>query len=199
MNSLWQAVLDLDRHLFLWLNTALAADWLDTVMVWITLKETWYIPAALLVGGLLWTQGARGRVITVALILAVVLGDQISSSLLKPWLERLRPCKSMEGFRLLVHCGSMYGFPSSHATNAAAVATPMALWFPRWRSLWAVYALVVGFTRIYVGVHFPLDVLAGWLLGGLIGWGLYRAAGGGVPRPVLLRMVSPRRTGSVGG
>lgn len=165
----------IDTTLFYLLNVKVAAPLLDHAMVWITTKQNWYVP-----GGLFWLflmikGGDKGRVLGVLVILAIVMADQISSGLLKPLTERLRPCKSLENFRLLVHCGSKYGFPSSHASNAAAVATLFILQYRRWWWVWVLLAGAIGVSRVYVGVHYPFDVICGWILGAAIAWGLLRA------------------------
>ena len=156
---------DIDVYLFFLINVKLANAFLDKLMVAVTLKENMYLP-----GGLLWLWlmigcGKKGRVLGVLIIFAILLSDQISSSVLKPLTGRLRPCKFLEGFRLLVHCGSKYGFPSSHATNVAAIGTVFIGFYKKWAPFWIVLIFLVGISRVVVGVHFPFDVLAGWLLG----------------------------------
>jgi len=66
-------------------------------------------------------------------------------------------------------CGGRWSFPSAHAANAAAVAVVLTGWYPRWRIAFGVLAFLIGYSRIYVGVHYPLDVLGGWALGILCG------------------------------
>lgn len=134
----------------------------------ITEKTTWYFPAGLLLVWLLWKGGREGRIFAFILVLAVVFSDQLTSGLMKPFFERPRPCKILEGFRLLDHCGSLYGFPSSHAANSMVVTTLLAMYWRRWALVGI--AVVIGYSRIYVGVHFPGDVIAGWLTGALIAW-----------------------------
>ncbi len=158
----------IDEKIFFFINLTLANHFFDLVMTALTKKENWYLPGAIIWLFLIIKGGSRGRIFAGLIILAIVFSDQISSSLLKPLIARFRPCKTLEGFRLLVHCGSKYGFPSSHATNAAAVATIFVYYNRQWAWLWIVLAFLIGFSRVYVGVHYPFDVLAGWLLGSLI-------------------------------
>lgn len=162
----------IDEKLFYFINLSLANHLLDVLMTGITTKQNWYLP-----GGIIWLfliikGGRRGRIFAGLIVLAIVLSDQISSSLLKPYIARFRPCKTLDGFRLLVHCGSKYGFPSSHATNAAAIATLFVFYNRNWAWLWVGVAFLIGISRVYVGVHYPFDVLAGWMLGILISLGL---------------------------
>ena len=161
---------NLDQQLFFWVNTRLHNSWLDTLFVILTTKENWLLPSIVLLGLFLYRRKKEALWVIVFLAIGVVLADQLSSGVLKPWIGRLRPCKTLEGFRLLVPCGGRWSFPSSHAANAAAVATFLWWYVPRWKVLWGILALLIGYSRIYVGVHYPLDVLAGWFVGVISGW-----------------------------
>ena len=110
--------------------------------------------------------------------LCILLANQISSSLLKPWVARFRPTHDPEIMFQVRHiAGRMgqYGFVSSHAANTFAVGTFLALVFKHriMTICLMVWASVVGFSRIYLGVHFPLDVLCGGLLGIVTGIFVY--------------------------
>ncbi len=158
-----------DKHLFLWLNTQCHSPFLDSLFVFITTKNNWVIPGSIALLLLVIKQKKRSAGVILLLLIGILISDQISSGVLKPLVGRWRPCKTLEGFRLLVACGGRWSFPSSHAANAAVVATILSWQFPRWRWIWVLVAGLIGFSRIYVGVHYPLDVIAGWILGGLIG------------------------------
>lgn len=175
MDALLLLIRHVDHYLFFALNVSIANPLLDLLMPWVTDKHNWYLPGGVFAVLMVWKGGKQGRILVLFVILAIVLADQISSTMLKPLVARLRPCKALEGFRLLVHCGSRYGFPSSHAANAASVGVLLSLHYRRWTWVWMVLILLNGLSRTYVGVHYPGDVFAGWLLGALIGWALYRA------------------------
>jgi undecaprenyl-diphosphatase len=104
------------------------------------------------------------------ILLIVGIADQLSAQVIKPWIGRSRPCHIFEDIILLVNCGSGRSFPSAHATNNFAVGTFLTGMFPRKWWLWLSIALLVAVSRVFVGVHYPLDITAGAFLGAAIGW-----------------------------
>jgi len=170
-------MVELDRNLLLYLNSYHSPFW-DSVMVFITGKVEW-IPLYLFVIWLFWRK-YRGKVwipILIAL-LGLLLSDQISV-LIKNSVHRLRPGRdpSLTGLVHLVnnYRGGMYGFVSSHAANTFAFAAlTVSILKNRWCTLFLfIWASVVSYSRIYLGVHFPGDVVCGAILGLMVGYGLY--------------------------
>jgi undecaprenyl-diphosphatase len=165
---------DLDTKLFLFFN-GLHNESFDNIMLWISGKTTWWPFYLLLLVYLGWTRRWQLVPIILFIALAVTLADQVSVHLFKEVFERLRPCKE-PALQDLVHlvngkCGGMYGFVSSHAANTFAVAMLLLLivrkgWFTAVMLTWAT---IVGYSRIYLGVHYPGDVLGGAMLGVFIG------------------------------
>jgi undecaprenyl-diphosphatase len=121
---------------------------------------------------LLWMiiRGNRSvRLAAILLIVTITLSDQLSSSVVKYWFLRDRPCFVLHDIRLLVSCGSGYSFPSAHAVNNFAGALILAFFLPRAKWWFFGFAAIIAFSRVYVGVHYPFDVIGGGVIGLMCG------------------------------
>jgi membrane-associated phospholipid phosphatase len=158
---------EIDTLLFFFINTQLANTPFDIAMPFITSKSyLLYLPL------FAWLVLKEQKKALVALLLGVaslMLADW-AGHMLKDAIERARPCRALEDVRLLVGCGKAYSMPSNHAIVAFAFVIPFYWMFKsRVRYLFLTVALLVGFSRVYVGVHYPSDVLTGAVLGVVIG------------------------------
>ncbi|MEW5702253.1 MAG: phosphatase PAP2 family protein [Candidatus Zixiibacteriota bacterium] len=169
---------DIDTWLFLKLNAGAANPVLDWLMP-IATELRYYLPV--IVVGLLALAifgGGKGRSAVLIAILLIITTDQLASHLIKPLVGRVRPCHVVAGARVLYRCGKTLAFPSGHATSTMAAAIFFGLLYRRW--LWPLVALsvLISYSRVYLGIHYPLDMLGGWVLGGGLALGaawLYRA------------------------
>lgn len=124
-------------------------------------------------------HGMRGFWILLALVLVITLCDQISSSLIKPTVARLRPTRepSLEGLLHIVngYRGGKFGFISSHAANSFGLAAFSGLLFrrPGYTIFIFLWAIINSYSRMYLGVHYPGDIVGGTILGLLAGWSVY--------------------------
>lgn len=164
-----------DEQLFLYLN-GYHQDWLDPIVDTLTGKLIW-IPLYAFFIYLIIKHFKKGSVWVLAGIgFAILMADQTASGFMKPFFERLRPCHDPRFEGLMYNyggCGGMYGFVSSHAANTFALAIYLNLVFrKRLKGFWWLYvwAGIISYTRVYLGVHYPLDIIVGAFVGLLTGW-----------------------------
>ncbi len=154
-----------DTALFLFLNRNMANPIFDIVMPFITNAHNWRIPILLMWLSLIIFGRKEGRITAILVVVILVASDQLSSSVIKPWINRIRPCFVVEGARLLINQVKSPSFPSSHAANMAAMAVLFSVKYRRLMALFIAISVTVSYSRIYVGVHYPSDMLGGWGLG----------------------------------
>lgn len=163
----------IDTALFRWINEGWSNPLLDGFFRFITDYHHFEILILLFLVVLLVKGGNKGRWMVLALVLTVILTDQISAHVFKGVFDRVRPCNALSGVLTPDDKPTSFSFPSSHATNMGGSMTLLALAYPPWAWLCALIAFLVGLSRVYLGVHYPSDVLGGWLLGAAIGWSVW--------------------------
>jgi len=162
-----------DEELFLWLNSH-HTSWLDPIAYFASETLTW-VPLYIFLLYIIYKNDPKNSWwVFGGAALTILLADQITSGLMKPYFERLRPChdERWDGMVYIYErCGGLYGFASSHAANTFGISVYLNLklkgkfkYLP-WLLLWAAF---VSYTRIYLGVHYPLDILVGALVGVLV-------------------------------
>jgi undecaprenyl-diphosphatase len=172
-----QNILEVDKELFLSLNSLHNPFW-DTIMLMVTRKETWIPFYVIILYFIIKNYRSKALPIIIVLTITILASDQISV-ILKDSIQRLRPVHDPV-IGPLVHNvlrkGSQYGFVSSHAANGFAIFAFTASIFKN-RNYWYLllfWAILFSYSRIYSGVHYPLDILGGAVLGWAIGVGFYK-------------------------
>lgn len=168
---------EFDTSLFLAINNGWQNSLLDVVCPWLRDAKHW-IPFYIILLYLSWKHYGRQVLwVILGVSVLVLISDQFSANLVKNTFERLRPCNNPElkdKVHLLVNCGQGYSFMSAHATNHFAIAVYFIMlfknWIPKFWILALVWASAISISQVYVGVHYPLDILAGAFSGGTFGY-----------------------------
>jgi undecaprenyl-diphosphatase len=159
------ALLGWDERIFRLLNGNWLNPILDHLLPFATDAGNFTLPFVVAAIVIVLVGRVRGLRFLVLAVVSVVVADAIGTHIFKYSFLRARPCIALGDVRLLVGCTNLPSFPSNHAVNASVLATLTSLYMP---GLWlpaTALAILVGYSRIYVGVHYPLDVLAGSVLG----------------------------------
>lgn len=163
----------IDTAVFVFINSTIANPATDALMPLITSDDLLRVLYGLALALCLWKGNARLRWLVLFSGLTLLLTDQIAANWLKDTIGRLRPCHPEAGvspLHLLVHCGGGKALPSAHAANAFGQAVLFGLAYRHIRSYILIFAGLVALSRVFVGVHYLGDILAGSLIGALIGW-----------------------------
>ncbi|MBL4677641.1 MAG: phosphatase PAP2 family protein [Mucilaginibacter sp.] len=170
-------LLNLDRHLFYLINHDWANPFFDALMPLMRNPKFWIPLYVFIIGISIWRYKRQGALMILFLALSAGFADFTSASIIKPAVQRLRPCRDPYTSPADVNrvpCGTGYSFPSTHATDHFALAIFLGIvlfkrhkWIMPLAILWAA---TICFAQVYVGVHFPVDVILGALYGSLVGW-----------------------------
>jgi len=168
-----EGLLGLDENLFVLINTQLSNGLFDAILVPLRHKFFW-IPLYIFLISFIWMNyGNKRWIVFLGIIITVFMSDTFSSKIIKKSVQRTRPChEALLNPIKRVPCSHGFSFTSSHATNHFAIGTFLFLLlsFTKYRYLFLLWAAVISFAQVYVGVHYPLDVLCGTILGLLIGY-----------------------------
>jgi len=169
-----EQLLQWDTQWFLAVNNGWHNSFFNSVLPFLRNKLLWIPLYLFLLVFILMNHTNKAIFILLFAGLTIFAADFTSSKIVKPQIERLRPCNNPEvkkNVKLLVHCGQGYSFTSSHATNHFAVAVYLIL-ILKFKISWLLlfWAFSVSISQVYVGVHYPLDILGGAMLGSVIGF-----------------------------
>lgn len=172
-----ETILKWDKELFIKINNDWTSPVLDNIFPWYRYQNAWLPLYLFLLLFLLMNYGWRIWPFVVTVALTVTATDQLSSHVVKLFINKPRPCQDAsleEHVRLLLnYCPGNPGFTSSHATNHFGIACLFFFTlYPIFKKLgywWFVWAATICYAQVYVGIHFPLDVIGGAILGTIIG------------------------------
>ncbi|MEI7905376.1 MAG: phosphatase PAP2 family protein [Candidatus Firestonebacteria bacterium] len=167
MQNFFDFIIGIDRQVFYFCNNTLRNTFFDFVMPIIT-SEWWVLPLVLVAAILLIYGNRRVKIIVVLIIIAIAFADTICYRILKPFFARIRPFYTLGHVNLLTGAGYL-SFPSNHAANTFALSSVVFLFNKKGGAWLLCSSAVISFSRIYCGVHYPLDVLAGAFIGSAIG------------------------------
>ena len=160
----------IDLALFYFFNHTISTGFLDKFFAIITNVKSWYIAYFILAGIALTKGGSRGRIAVVGILILIIVSDQFGYRILKELIQRARPCVTLSDALTPIGCAGSFSFPSNHALNNFAAATFLYKLYPKFK--WAFFstAILVSLSRVYLGVHYPSDILGGAIIGALLGY-----------------------------
>lgn len=173
-----EKLIDLDKKAFVFLN-GLGSETFDSLWLIIT-KQIYWAPFFLLIFYLLFKKiGGKNLLIVLGFIAVLILICDQTANLFKNSVQRLRPCNDTEinGFIRIVKTSSSFSYFSGHATNSMATTVFIFLIFKKYYKyafLLFLFPLIFAYSRIYLGLHFPLDILSGYIFGGTFGFLFYK-------------------------
>ena len=167
--DLLNILIQIDKEFFLFINLKTQNGFFDFLMPILTEFKYWRIPVFMGILVMLILGNKRVRVSAILLLIVLGITDASVNMWFKPWIGRVRPCNVFTEVHLLAGCSNSGSFPSSHAANIFGAGTILTYFYRRAYLVWLIIAFLVSFSRIYVGVHYPLDVIAGIFWGVLSG------------------------------
>ncbi len=166
-----EQIIEIDKQIMVFFNKTISNPIFDFIMPIITNQNFLVFSGLILIGYLAYYGEKRGRITIVVLLIAASFSDAICFQVIKPWVGRIRPSHEFYDYiNLLVSKGGKYSFPSNHAANSFVFATVLSYFYEKNKTFLYILASAIAFSRVYVGVHYPLDIVSGAIIGYIISW-----------------------------
>ncbi|MFZ0454021.1 MAG: GNAT family N-acetyltransferase [Ignavibacteriaceae bacterium] len=160
----------IDIEILYFFNHSLSSHILDRFFSTITNVNNWFIAYIILLFISFFKGGVKGKIAVLGVILLIIFTDQFSYHILKDIFHRPRPCISLTDIITPLGCNGTWSFPSNHAVNNFAAATFYYILFPKLKWVLFITAALVSISRVYLGLHYPSDILGGAVIGSAIGY-----------------------------
>ncbi|HRQ53042.1 MAG: phosphatase PAP2 family protein [Ignavibacteriaceae bacterium] len=160
----------IDLSVFYLFNHTISTPFLDRFFSIITNVNNWYITYVVLLGISFVKGGTKGKLAVLGVILLIVVTDQTGHRIIKEFFARLRPCNALTDVLTPLGCTGSFSFPSNHALNNFAVAIFFYRLFPKLKWILFITASLIAISRVYLGLHYPSDILGGAAIGLAFGY-----------------------------
>lgn len=170
INYMIDFLYSIDLAIFYFFNHTLSVEFLNKFFSIITNVNNWYITYAILLGVSFIKGGTKGKLAVIGVILLIVVTDQTGYRVLKEYFERPRPCNVLTDVLTPLGCTGSYSFPSNHALNNFAAAMFFYRLFPKLKWILFIGATLISISRVYLGLHYPSDILGGAIIGLAFGY-----------------------------
>lgn len=165
-----QVFYSIDLTIFYFLNHTISTGFLDKFFSIITDVKHWYIAYFILLSVIFVKGGRQGKLAVLGILVLIVVTDQFGYRLLKELFQRLRPCNSLTDVLTPIGCNGSYSFPSNHALNNFAAAAFFSMLYKKYKTILYIAATLVALSRVYLGLHYPSDIIAGAAIGIAFGY-----------------------------
>lgn len=160
----------IDLGVLYFFNHTLSCGFLNKFFSIITNVNNWYIAYLILLGISFVKGGRKGKIAAVGVLLLILVTDQSSARIIKEIFHRIRPCNALTDVLTPLGCNGTFSFPSNHALNNFAAAVFFYKLFPKLKWPLFIAASLVAISRVYMGLHYPSDILGGAIIGSAFGY-----------------------------